>query len=93
VQGAATYGESRAVAHWLRERASWSHGLIWTSTIDLGKPAVVLFGDRCGPGALREVPSHAIDLDDDPGISWLNAAFAPFRTEVRRPRRPARRTP
>jgi hypothetical protein len=94
VQGAANYGESRAVARWLRERTPWSQGLIWTSTIDLGKPAVVLFGDRCDARALREVPGHAIDLDDGPGISWLNAALAPYRTEVRRPRRwPARRTP
>jgi hypothetical protein len=93
VQGAATYGESRAVAHWLRERAPWSQGLIWTSTIDLGKPAVVLFGDRCAASALREVPSHAVDLDDKPGINWLNAALAPYRTQVRWPRRrPPRRT-
>jgi hypothetical protein len=87
VQGGCNYGESRAIARWLRDRAPWADGLIWTSTIDLGKPAVVLFGDRCGPGALTEVPSHAIDLDDDSGITWLNAILAPYRTQIRPPRR------
>jgi hypothetical protein len=87
VQGGTSYGESRAVAHWLRDRAPWAEGMIWTSTIDLGKPAVVLFGDRCGSDSLREVPRHAVDLDDEDGVTWLNAALAPYRTVVRLPRR------
>jgi hypothetical protein len=44
-------------------------------------------------GALREVTSHARDLDDDAGLSWLNAALAPYRAAARGPRRPARTTP
>ena len=87
VQGGSDYGPSRAVSHWLRDSAPWAQGLIWTSTIDLGKPSVVLFGDRCGRSALKEVPEHAMDLDDERGRTWLNATLAPYHTLVRRPRR------
>lgn len=87
VHSGCTYGESRSIAHWLRERAPWAAGLIWMSTIDLGRPAVVLFGDRCGAGALREIPGMATDLDDREGAEWLNAILAPYHTQVRPPRR------
>jgi hypothetical protein len=87
VQGESAYDASRTIAHWLRERAPRADGLIWTSTIDLGKPAIVLFEDRCGHGVIRELPNHAKDLDDDEGIGWLNEALAPYHTQVRRPRR------
>jgi hypothetical protein len=87
VQGGSAPDASRAAAHWLRDRAPWADGLIWTSTIDLGKPAVVLFQDRCGPDAITELPNHAIDLSDDKGIGWLNEALAPYHTQVRPPRR------
>jgi hypothetical protein len=87
VQGGSTYSASRAIAHWLRDRAPWAQGLIWTSTIDLGKPAVVLFEDRCGEGVLRELPRLCVDLDDERGIDWLNEALAPYHAQIRLPRR------
>jgi hypothetical protein len=90
VQGGMEYGQTRAIAHWLREKAPWAQGLIWTSTIDLGRPSVVLFGDRCESSALRELPSQAIDLDDEAGARWLNDMLAPYHTQVRAPRRGSR---
>ena len=87
VQGGAAYGASRAIAHWLRKHATWAHGLIWTSTIDLGAASIVLFKDRCGDGALRELKSQAIDLDGEAGARWLNDMLAPYHTQIRPPRR------
>jgi RES domain len=89
VHGGARYEASRAVARWLRARAPNADGLIWSSTIDLGKQAIVLFEDRCGPTAIRELESHPIDLDSDAGIGWLNEALAPYHTQVRPRRRRA----
>jgi hypothetical protein len=90
VQGGSEYSASRAIARWLREHAPWAQGLIWTSTIDLGKPSVVLFADRCGAGVLRQLPRMSVDLDSEDGIDWLNEALAPYHAQIRPPRRPER---
>lgn len=84
------YAHTRAWAQWLRKQAGWAHGFIWSSYRETSRLALVLFGDRCtetfGAGyedtLLHEVPELAIDLDDEPGIRWLNERLAPYRVAV-----------
>ena len=57
---------------------------------DRGGLAIVLFGDRCAAafGAdyqrtlLHEVPELAVDLDDEPGVEWLNERLEDWRVAV-----------
>lgn len=80
------YGQTRDWAHWIRDRAPWAQGLIWPSKRDLGRDAVLLFGDRCGD-VLTPEPGRCIDLDDELGRIWLNTALADYRICVNRSRR------
>jgi len=83
---AAEYPQTRRWAQWLREQSPRAEGLAWQSARDIGRATVVLFGDRCGPGAVREVPGSGIDLDGTDGAEWLNKRLAPYRISVRPPR-------
>lgn len=83
-----SYPQTRRWGHWLRAKAPWADGFIWPSRRDLGRESVVLFGDRCAAGELREVPGSALDLDDAAGARWLNKCLEPYRISVRPPARP-----
>jgi hypothetical protein len=83
--GPPDYPQTRCWARWLRQKAPWAHGLLWPSKRDLGGKAVLLFGDRCGPGDLRPGPTPPVDLDDQAGARWLNDTLAGYRTVVRPP--------
>ena len=83
------YPQTRRWAQWLRSQAPWAQGLAWSSVRNLGRPSVVLFGDRIPPSALRVVPGTAVDLDSATGASWLNQQLAPYRISVRPPCRAA----
>jgi RES domain len=84
------YAQTRAWAHWMRGRAPWAHGLIWSSLRDPAELAVVLFGDRCArafgtdyqASLLHEIPELATDLDDKSGAEWLNSLLEPYRVEL-----------
>jgi len=85
-----SYAQTRKWAHWLRWQAKWAHGFIWESLRNRGGLAVVLFGDRCaadfGVGyervLLHEVTELTVDLDDEPGATWLNETLKPYRVAV-----------
>ena len=77
------YPQTRRWARWLRSQATWAQGFAWSSIRDLGRQSVVLFGDRCPPGALVTVPGAGFDLDDADGTAWLNERLAPYRISVR----------
>lgn len=84
------YAQTRGWAHWLRSKAPWAHGFIWSSLRDRGGMAIILFGDRCvatfGTGyekdLLHEVPELAVNLDDKAGVEWLNGLLEPYRVAV-----------
>jgi hypothetical protein len=81
------YPQTRRWGHWLREQAPWGQGLIWPSRRDIGRSTVVLFGDRTPPGLLTPVAGTTVDLDDADGARWLNATLAPYRVQVKPPRK------
>ena len=81
------YPQTRRWGHWLRSQAAWAQGLAWPSGRDIGRQAVILFGDRCRDGALCPVQRTEQDLDDAAGARWLNEQLAPYRISVRLPAR------
>jgi RES domain len=83
------YAQTRDWAHWIRDHAPWAQGLIWPSKRDLGRDAVMLFGDRCDD-VLAPMPGRCIDLDDELGRMWLNTALADYRIYLHRSPRWAR---
>lgn len=80
------YAFTRNWAHWLRRVAPWAQGMIWSSRRDLGKAALVLFGDRCPQGALEPVRPPGRSLGDDDGLRFLNERLAPYQVRVCRAR-------
>lgn len=82
----AAYPQTRRWAHWIRSQAEWAQGIAWLSRRNIGHQAIVLFGDRCGDGALSADSHHAVDLDDAAGADWLNSELASYRLRVSRPR-------
>jgi hypothetical protein len=85
----AEYPQTRRWGQWLRSQASWAQGLAWPSVRNLGRPSVVLFGDRLPAGLIQVVPGSAVDLDSSIGAAWLNTQLAPYRISVRPPSRAA----
>jgi RES domain len=81
------YPQTRHWGHWLRAQAPWADGFIWPSRRDLGRESLILFGDRCDPWELEEVPGSAIDLDDRDGAQWLNQCLTAYRISIRPPAR------
>jgi hypothetical protein len=81
----AEYPQTRRWAQWLRSQASWAQGLAWPSVRNLGRPTVVLFGDRVPADMLQVVPGTAVDLGSATGAAWLNKQLAPYRITVRQP--------
>jgi hypothetical protein len=80
------YPQTRGWGSWLRSQAGSAQGFVWPSRRNLGREALVLFGDRCRD-ALALADEPAIDLDDAAGATWLNAQLAPYRISVRPPAR------
>jgi hypothetical protein len=84
------YPQTRDWTRWLRGQAAWAHGLVWDSLRGRGSLAVVLFGDRLAVSfgtdyektLLHEVAELAIDLDDVPGLTWLNERLRCFRATI-----------
>ena len=80
------YPLTRRWARSLRLQCQWAQGLIWTSRRDLPQVSMVLFGDRCPPGALRVSDKSGINLDDEPGAAYLNLALEAYAVHVYPPR-------
>lgn len=81
-EGREAYPHTRRWAVWIRSQAPWADGLIWPSKRDTGKPAVVLFGDRCADALADAEPELQIDLDTPIGEAWLTKMLAPYRAGV-----------
>lgn len=80
------YPQTRRWGHWLRAQAPWAQGFLWPSRRDLGRQALVLFGDRCPGEALHPLAGTSVELDSEAGARWLNSNLAPYRMSVRPPR-------
>lgn len=82
-EGEQAYQKTRRWASWIRGQAPWADGLIWDSKRDTGKPALVLFGDRCAADALDgDEPEFHIDLDTPIGEAWLSRMLVPYHAAV-----------
>ncbi|MET7602414.1 RES family NAD+ phosphorylase [Streptomyces avermitilis] len=80
---AADYAYTRDWAHWIREHTDpWAQGFVWSSKREPGDRAVVLFGDRCPPGALAAVDGHTVDFGTDGGRRWLNSVLQPYHAQL-----------
>lgn len=53
--GPRDYPLIREWASALRRLAPWAHGFVWTSSVDLPRPTMVLFEDRCSDSPLETV--------------------------------------
>lgn len=80
------YHATRRWAAWIRDQVPAAQGLLWPSKREGGRPALVLFLDRCPKDCLVVDTSSGQDLDDLEGAVWLNHQLAPYRARVRRPR-------
>ncbi|WP_255953782.1 RES family NAD+ phosphorylase [Streptomyces odontomachi] len=77
------YAYTRDWGHWIRRHTEpWAMGFLWPSKREPGERALVLFGDRCPPGALRVEPDSALDLDGPAGREWLDAALEPYHVRL-----------
>ncbi|MHB9859421.1 RES family NAD+ phosphorylase [Streptomyces sp. YIM S03343] len=76
---AAEYAYTRDWAHWIRRHTDpWAQGFVWASKREPGDRTVVLFGDRCPPGALEEVDGHDVDFGTEEGLRWLDSVLQPY---------------
>ncbi|MGK4585513.1 RES family NAD+ phosphorylase [Kitasatospora sp. HPMI-4] len=77
---AAEYPFTRDWGHWIREHTDpWAQGFLWPSKREPGDRALVLFGDRCPPEAIGQLPGRHVDFDTAEGREWLNALLEPYR--------------
>ncbi|MEI5103898.1 RES family NAD+ phosphorylase [Streptomyces sp. PmtG] len=73
------YAYTRDWAHWIRGHTGpWARGLLWSAKREPGEHAVVLFGDRCPPGAVSSVEEAAVDFGTAEGREWLDALVEPY---------------
>ncbi|MEO3756058.1 RES family NAD+ phosphorylase [Streptomyces sp. B6B3] len=89
--GRADYPQTRCWAQALRRSAPWAQGMTWQSHRCRPRRAFVLFGDRCGPGAVSITPLVTHDLGTAAGrsvanqlLSGLKAAIVPPDGEAQR---------
>lgn len=81
------YPQSRAWAHWLRSIASDACGIIWVSKREPTAHAVVLFEDRCPPGAIVPAPgplAAPCEFGQAAGFQWLRGCLAKYRVAIRK---------
>ncbi|QGV82445.1 RES domain-containing protein [Streptomyces ficellus] len=77
------YAYTRDWAHWIRRQTGpWAQGLIWSSKREPGDRTVVLFGDRCPPGAVEAVPEDAVDFGTPDGEAWLDSVLQPYQVRL-----------
>ncbi|MEW1547572.1 RES family NAD+ phosphorylase [Streptomyces tsukubensis] len=82
----ASYAQTRRWASALRDRAPEAQGLLWQSRRHRPRNAVILFGDRCGPDAVKSDPARGVaDLGSATGITRTNRLLAPLRAAVAPP--------
>jgi hypothetical protein len=83
------YPQTRAWGHWLRAIVPAAAGIIWLSKRDPGQPVLVLFDDRCPPGAIVEQNGPmalGASFDNLAGFAWLRSTLAAYRVAIRQPR-------
>ncbi|MFF8381435.1 RES family NAD+ phosphorylase [Streptomyces sp. NPDC015661] len=77
------YAYTRDWAHWIRRHTGpWAQGLIWSSKREPADRTVVLFGDRCPPGAVRSEPEKAVDFGTADGEEWLDSVLQPYHVRL-----------
>ncbi|MFI1587647.1 RES family NAD+ phosphorylase [Streptomyces halstedii] len=77
------YPYTRDWAHWIRHHTGpWAQGLVWSSKREPGDRTVVLFGDRCPPGALEAAADDPVDFGTPHGEEWLNSVLQPYRVQL-----------
>jgi hypothetical protein len=80
---AADYPFTRHWGHWIRSRgAPWAHGFLWPSKREPADHALVLFADRCPPGAVRRTDTAPVDFDRPEGEDWLNSVLEPYHARL-----------
>jgi hypothetical protein len=72
------YPLTRRQARSIRSRHSRLQGLIWYSRKDPEEQSVILFGDRCPVGTLRETTIPSIALDTPSAEPWLGRLLAAY---------------
>jgi hypothetical protein len=66
----------------IRRQAPGAAGLRWQSRRHRPRPAMVLFGDRCGPTPVEPVAGAIHDLATGAGLAEANRLLAPLRTVI-----------
>ncbi|MER7717777.1 RES family NAD+ phosphorylase [Streptomyces flaveolus] len=77
------YAYTRDWAHWIRRHTDpWAQGFVWASKREPGDRTVVLFGDRCPPGALEALPGHTVDFSTADGRRYLDSVLQPYHAQL-----------
>ncbi|MFF0750467.1 RES family NAD+ phosphorylase [Streptomyces sp. NPDC004267] len=79
------YAKTRYWARLIREHCAGAAGLLWQSKRCRPRPALQLFGDRCGEGPLRTEPDATLRLDVPADVREVNALLAPLRARISLP--------
>ncbi|GAB2719701.1 RES family NAD+ phosphorylase [Kitasatospora kifunensis] len=76
------YAQTRRWAGELRARVPQAQGLLWQSRRHRPRPALVLFGDRCGVEPVKTDPGNSFRLDTPEGTAQANRLLAPLRAAL-----------
>ncbi|MGW5420963.1 RES family NAD+ phosphorylase [Streptomyces sp. NPDC003943] len=79
------YAKTRYWARLIREHSTGTAGLLWQSKRCRPRPALQLFGDRCGDGPLLAEPGAPLCLDTPADVREVNALLEPLRARISLP--------
>ncbi|MFG2835647.1 RES family NAD+ phosphorylase [Streptomyces zaomyceticus] len=79
------YAKTRYWARLIREQCAGAEGLVWQSKRCRPRPALQLFGDRCGGEPLLPEPSATLRLDDEADVEEANVLLEPLRARISLP--------
>jgi len=80
------YPHTRDWCRWLREQDPTTHGAAWLSKRDPGETVLILWEDRCPPGALVAAASPlpgGCRFNDPAGAQWLRSELIKYRVTIR----------
>ncbi|MFD0683756.1 RES family NAD+ phosphorylase [Actinomadura fibrosa] len=77
-----SYAHTRVWAGRLWCAEGSAEGLLWMSRTNFPERALMLFGDRCDPVPLEQVPALNVELSEPDGLAAANGLLRPFHAAI-----------